>query len=120
MSNGITRQISNRTFQGQAIRALQGDSSLIYAVRTGDDLIKIGCTSNFAERRHRIKGGTAEILALKPGTFADELAIHHSLKGHATDGREYYFPSPTVLRVVNEMRVPLGLDPIAVSRRWAS
>ena len=119
MSNGITGKLSDRHALAQALRAIQGDGTMIYAVRTNDDLIKIGATRDFATRRHHIKGGTAEILALKPGTFADELAIHHSLKGHATDGREYYFPSPTVLRVVNEMRVPLGLDPIAVSRRWA-
>ncbi|MDR7253723.1 hypothetical protein J2X46_002713 [Nocardioides sp. BE266] len=66
-----------------------------------------------------IKGGTAELLAFKPGDWSDELAIHHRLKGHATEGREYYFPSKAVLREVNAMRAPLGLDPIVFERRWA-
>lgn len=119
MSNGISGKHSERTVLAKALRAIQGDGMLIYAVRTNDDLIKIGATTDFATRRHHIKGGTAEILALRPGTRQDELDIHRSLAGHATDGREYYLPTPSVLQVVNAMRAPLGLEPIAFKRRWA-
>ena len=111
----------NRRVRNEAIRALQANNaSLIYAVRTRDGLIKIGCSTDLVTRLDHIKGGVEEILALKPGTFADELAIHRSLRGHATEGREYYFPTPSVLRAVNAMRAPLGLDPIVQPRRWAA
>lgn len=103
-----------------ALRAIQADGLLIYAVLTKDGLVKIGATRDLAQRRHRINGGTAQILAIKPGTRADELAIHHSLRGHAVEGREYYLPTPAVLKIVNAMRAPLGLEPITFRRQWAS
>lgn len=117
---GMTGAGADSRLRTEAIRTVQSMAPrLIYAIRTKDDLVKIGSSSNLLERMKHIKGGTAELLAIKPGDWSDERDIHRRLAGHATDGREYYFPSPTVLRVVNEMRVPLGLDPIAVSRRWA-
>lgn len=110
-----------RRQRNEAIRLLQGTSELlIYAVRTSDGLIKIGGSADLINRLDHIKGGTAEILAMKPGTRHEERDIHRGLTGHATQGREYYLPTPSVLRVVNEMRVPLGLEPIAQPRRWAA
>lgn len=104
---------SERDTRAQAIRALQAVAgSLIYAVRTRDGLIKIGVTTNFMVRSQGIIGGVDEVLAFKAGTRDDEQAIHRSLAGHTSHGREYYYPTRAVLKVVNEMRGALGLDPV--------
>lgn len=116
---GLTGLCDSR-HRNASIRALQALGPLVYAVRTKDGLVKIGVTTDLIERMKHIKGGTAELLALKPGDFDDELAIHRRLRGHATEGREYYLPTPTVLREVNTMRATLGLDPVMFERRWAS
>jgi predicted GIY-YIG superfamily endonuclease len=114
----ITSGKADRFLRTEAIRAVQALGSLVYAVRTKDDLVKIGVTTDLLERMKHIKGGTAALLALKPGTFEDELAIHHRLRGHAVDGREYYLPTPPVLREVNIMRAALGMEAIPVQRKW--
>lgn len=112
--------MGNRRYRNAAIQALQTvDELLIYAVRTKDGLIKIGASGDLVTRLDHINGGVDEILALKPGTRRDELTIHRSLAGHAAVGREYYLPTPSVLKVVNELRVPLGLEPVVQPRRWA-
>lgn len=113
--------IGNRRARNDALRALQGSADLlIYAVRTNDGLVKIGGSADIVNRLDHIKGGVSEILAIKPGTRHEERDIHRALSGHATDGREYYLPTPSVLKVVNAMRAPLGLEPVIIPRRWAA
>lgn len=85
---------------------------VVYAIRTRDNLVKIGFTSNLAHRYAQI-GSMANILGWKSGTLNDESAIHRHLAPHAVRGREYYAPHPDVLAVVNEMREALGLEDVA-------
>jgi len=86
---------------------------VVYAFRTRDGLIKIGHTKDIAQRAGSLGGGLRSLLALKPGTYADEQEIHRSLKGRAARGREYYpADDPAVLAVVNEMRAAMGFEPI--------
>lgn len=84
---------------------------VVYAIRTKDGLIKIGHTANIYERALGL-GGLKSILALRPGTYDDEQAIHRSLIAHRAKAREYYHPAPEVLAVVNEMRAGNRMDPI--------
>jgi hypothetical protein len=119
----VATSLAPRTYQHDAIRAMHDlapSRELLYAVRTRDGLIKIGFTTDLVNRMQGIEGGVTEVLAFKPGGRADELKIHRSLDGHAAHGREYYHPTPSVLRVVNEMRAGLGLDPIVQPRRFAA
>lgn len=95
--------------RNQILRAL---GSVVYAVRVPGQVIKIGCTSDLATRAQAL--GAEEILAFKPGEYADEQLIHSGLVAHRHHGREYYHPTPEVLAVVNEMRDDLGLDPVTV------
>ena len=87
--------------------------SVIYAIRCGD-MIKIGYSTNLA-RRAAVLGGYANLLAWRPGTLADEQAIHASLDGLAVQGREYYPAAPRVLAVVNEMRDSMGLEVLSIA-----
>lgn len=94
----------------EALAALQGSNSVVYAMRVPDGAIKIGCTTNLANRASSLHG---EILGFRPGTFADELAIHHSLIPHRARGREYYRPTDQVMAVVNDIRSHFNMPHIA-------
>lgn len=85
---------------------------VIYAARQPYGIIKIGHSTRIYNRLAAL-GGLDLLLALKPGTVADEQAIHATLKDHRWQGREFYYPAPAVLAVVNDMRLAMRLDPIA-------
>lgn len=93
-----------------ALQSLVGDAQTLYAFRTRDNLIKIGCTRRLAKRRSEVKG--KQLLGFMPGDFDDEAEIHASLAPHVARGLEYYHPTPEVLAVVNVMREPFGLPPL--------
>jgi hypothetical protein len=107
-SQRLTAQVSNED-RGQILNAL---GSVVYAVRLPGPVIKIGCSSHLGQRMLAL--GAIEILAFKPGEYADEQAIHSTLVAHRHHGREYYHPTPEVMDVVNEMREDLGLAPVSV------
>ena len=96
----------------QAMGILAQSGELLYAARMPDGVIKIGWTANLQRRAAAFPAGF-QFLAIKPGTRADELAVHRSLAGHAVQGREWYPPIPEVLAVVNDWREALGREPIA-------
>lgn len=85
---------------------------VVYAVRSKDDLIKIGYTNNLARRARQVGFGFASILAWQSGGAQEEAAIHRRLRGNAARGREWYPWSEPVLEVVNEMRAALGVAPL--------
>lgn len=90
---------------------MQGADHLLYAIRMGDGTIKIGCTSDLARRRKQLSG---EVVAFVTGSFDDEAALHSCLPdADRAHGREYYWPSPAVLSVVNQWREAFGLEPVA-------
>lgn len=90
--------------------ALRAVGEVVYAVRCGD-VIKIGHTGDLAARCWSLK--TTDVLAFTPGTYEDEQSIHALLVGNLHHGREWYYPTPDVLAVVNEMRDRIGLAPVA-------
>ncbi len=85
---------------------------VIYAIRTRDGLIKIGFTTNLGQRYSSL-GSQRDILAWRPGSYAEEQALHDQLSAHVCRGREWYHPHPEVLAVVNAMRGDLGQTPLA-------
>jgi hypothetical protein len=103
----VTASVTTRE-RNEALRAL---GSVVYAARLPDDIIKIGYTTDLATRLLAL--GADDILAFKPGSYADEQQLHRALVEHRHHGREHYHPTPEVLAVINDMRDLLGLDPIA-------
>ena len=101
------RPDSQAISRAAALRAL---GEVVYAVRCGD-VIKIGHTANLAIRVNHLHAD--EVLAFVPGTRDDEQQLHARLADHGHHGREWYYPTPGVLAVVNEMRERLGLEPYA-------
>lgn len=92
--------------RNEVLRAL---GPVVYAMRMPGRVIKIGCTSDLATRAQSL--GAVEILAFRPGTYADEQSIHSHLVAHRHHGREWYHPTVEVMATVNQMREDLGLDP---------
>ena len=95
---------------------LRAIGPVVYAVQSDDGLIKIGHTTDLARRCKQVGYGHKAIIAFRQGTRADELAIHTHLKGHATQGREWYPWHPAVIGIINEMRADLGITPISSPR----
>lgn len=109
------REQSHITLEGlrqrnEALRVLNQLGATIYACRVADDLIKIGHSADLASRRKALKG---TLLAVMFGSRDDEQAIHARLIDHRHHGREWYYPTPGVMTVVNEMRASLGMEPVA-------
>lgn len=90
-----------------ALDALSLIGPVVYAMRVPGGVIKIGYTTQLNERRGQHRG---EVLAVQFGTRAHEAAIHARLVDNRHHGHEWYYPTPAVLAVVNEMRETLGLD----------
>lgn len=101
------RPDTEKISRGAALRTV---GEVVYVVRIGE-VIKIGHTTNLQMRFSSLRAD--EVLAFRPGTLDDEQAIHASLDGHQHHGHEFYYPTRAVLEVVNDMRVMLGLEPIA-------
>ena len=107
--HGRRRTLAESRTRAQALRALIGDRSVLYALRLDDGVIKIGCTKNLQMRRNHF--GDAEIIGFAFGDFEDEKALHKALVPHRHHAHEYYNPAPEVMAVVNDWREPFGLPP---------
>lgn len=102
---GPRRSKTEKAAQSRLIKALTAHlPAVIYAVRLADGTIKIGCSSNFAQRLRSFRSQGGEVLGFRAGDFDDEAAIHDTLIDHRARGREYYHPTSPVLDVVNQMR----------------
>jgi hypothetical protein len=105
-------QRTRNTEATEALRILNMAGPVVYAIRTKDGLIKIGVTSQMSIRRRKL-GPHDDILALKIGDRVVEQQIHARLTDHRHHGNEWYYPTPGVMAVINEMREDLGLKPLA-------
>lgn len=93
----------------QSKKAIARDiGPVVYFFRTKDDLVKIGYTANIAERVFRL-GGWNRLLAIQPGTLADERDAHERFTGCLARGREYFHPFPELIAYINEIRGAMGV-----------
>lgn len=100
--------------QTRAIRHITAAMpSVVYAVQFRDGTIKIGCTTQLADRHRHFRGKGGVIVGFCVGDMDDEREIHLRLRPHLAHGREYYNPTPQVLEVVNDMRDEFNLPHIA-------
>jgi hypothetical protein len=84
---------------------------LLYAIDLGGKAIKIGHTTDLAERIRHL-ANWSDVLAIKPGTRTEEPEIHRRLSPYVSDGRETYHRTPEVLALVNEWRAVYGYGPV--------
>jgi hypothetical protein len=110
-STARTVEQARATLIAECLRDLVG-AELIYAIRCPDGVIKIGHTRNLSARRRHFDTTPEAILAIKPGTYAEEQAVHTRLSGSVARGQEYYHPTPEVLAYVNDLRSALGIQPV--------
>lgn len=113
---GVT---AGRVTNNELLRLIQQDEPFVYALLTGHGALKIGFSTNLAQRKTSIDyGGFGRFLAMHPGTYADEQAIHRRMSADIRIDmrREYYYPIwDLVLPTVNAMRDRMGVN--ALNRR---
>ncbi|NKV08577.1 hypothetical protein GS892_25035 [Rhodococcus hoagii] len=85
----------------------------MYFIRSNDDLVKIGHTTNIAKRKSAFSVGWGSILAIVPGTYEDEQNLHRRFAEHRARGAEWYHPASTIIDHINEIRQRLDISPIA-------
>lgn len=90
---------------------------VVYYIRTKDDLVKIGYTSDIRLRIYRLGGSWDRLLALVPGTLADEQALHQTYRPHRARGHEYYWPATELLDHIDGIRDRMGAPPV---ERWVA
>lgn len=109
----VKTPIADETLRRAAIRdALAEIGEVIYAITCEDGLIKIGHTTDLRHRRSQHGVAFQDVVAVMPGSYEDEQAIHRSLRAHVARGREYYHPHPDVIDFVNDIRSRAGVAPI--------
>ncbi len=100
--------------RAEARSALRALGEVVYAIRTMDDLVKIGHTTNLAQRitTYGIGGDLQRILFAIPGTRVDEEILHQRFTAHRARRREYYRPAAEVMDHINAVRARLGVAPV--------
>lgn len=122
MTHGSNRErfkkVDGRVQAGMTPRqAAKELGSVLYAFRLDGDIIKIGHTSDLDNRRSKLGAKWSDLLAIRPGTRAEEERLHRSLPDrHRAHSVEYYHPTPEIIALLNLWRHDLGLPPIPVKR----
>jgi hypothetical protein len=96
----------------RSVRQLAQDvGPVVYYILTDDGYIKIGFTRTIAIRRYNLAHGWDKLLAVTPGTMADERAEHERWAEHRAEG-EYYHPTPELMAHINGLRHNYGVQPV--------
>lgn len=77
------------------------DGGWIYYLRL-DEKIKIGWTANYIQRM-KAYPPHARVIARHPGARADERDLHRSFKPSRVAGREWYAPTPELMRHIEQV-----------------
>ena len=81
----------------------------VYYLQAGGH-IKIGWTSDLAKRMRAYPPGST-LLAVHPGTRADEAAAHRRFAAHRTHGREWYPLAADLMRHIDRVVAEHGAPP---------
>lgn len=84
---------------------------VVYFIGTDDGLVKIGHTTQLHLRKGKFGPGWARVLAVVPGTRADESAMHELHSAHLAHGREWFYPHPDLIAHIDEIRERYGVPP---------
>jgi hypothetical protein len=95
----------------RSLRALaQATGPVVYYILTDDGCIKIGFTRDVATRRYNLCHSWDQLLAITPGTMADEHAEHERWARYCILS-EYYHRAPELLAHINDLRQRMGVEP---------
>jgi hypothetical protein len=86
--------------------------SVIYFIACGDDLIKIGHTTNLRSRVRSLRTATPKelsVLLVIPGTRDDEQELHRRFSAHRA-GREWFYRSDAILEFISAHRMTAPAD----------
>lgn len=89
-------------------RLLRELGPVIYYLRVGP-LVKIGYTGNLAGRLNNYPPDTKLLAWRTDATPEMEREIHASLTAHGAARREWYYPTPEIIAVINQARIDCGI-----------
>jgi hypothetical protein len=114
MSNGSARARYMRTPRApiSAPTLARSLPPVVYFLRMEDGIIKIGWTGQLGTRISQLGRTWTDILAILPGSLADEKAMHAEFAEHLAHHKEYFHPAPRLLAKVNLIRQGAGVEPI--------
>jgi hypothetical protein len=103
-----------RFSQFQTLQEIQQGEVYVYAILTHEGAIKIGSTTNLAQRKRGIRfGGPRKLMGFIPGDLALERDVQASIEEHRIPGTlEYFYPLKPVLAKANWMRAYWGIEPL--------
>lgn len=84
----------------------------VYFIACGDDLIKIGHTTNLRSRLRSLRTATPKelrVLLVIPGTRDDEQELHRRFSAHRA-GREWFFRCDAILEFISAHRITAPAD----------
>jgi len=90
--------------------------SVVYAIKTADDLIKFGYTTNLFGRLAHYGIGIKDarrLLMVKAGTPVTEQEILLRFARHVARGKEYFHPTGEIIEFINEHRSRMGVPPLS-------
>lgn len=106
-----------KTVKIQSLAAMARElPPVVYYIHTRDNLIKIGFTRDLAARKCHFGSGWTHILAVQPGTMADEKATHRMFSDLLERGREYFRPEKPLMDHINSLRGALGISPVDLAQ----
>lgn len=116
LTPGRAREAAKSRYQQISEAAFQV-GTVLYGIRTRDDLVKIGFTTKLWKRLGDYGINHLNVahwlLFVVPGTYEEEQEIHLLLREYRERGEEYYRPADEVLEVVDAFRKRCGLDALA-------
>lgn len=95
---------------------------IVYFISCGDDLIKIGHTTNLRSRLRSLRTATPkelQVLLVIPGTRDDELELHRKFEAHRA-GREWFSPCDAITEFISSHRMTAPADLQRVHRTGTS
>jgi hypothetical protein len=103
-----------RFSQFQTLQEIQQGEQWVYAILTREGAIKIGITTDLAQRKRGIRfGGPRKIMGFCPGDLQLERDIQAAVEDHRIYGtREYFYPRKPVLAKANWMRAYWDIEPL--------
>lgn len=110
----VAEQEARTLARRQKLREVAAARGFLYVLDSRDGLVKIGWTGRDLWARLNDYPPTFELIVAIRGTRADERDVHRGLKLSRRKGREWYEPTPEVVRLINEW---ITIRNVAVAQR---
>jgi len=97
--------------------ALAAIGEVVYFIRLGADVVKIGWTRNLKQRRYiGLSSNFDDLLAVFPGSYRDEQDFHQRFAAYRLPGVERFRLTGDLLDYINDVRARMNVPPVDETR----